>query len=309
MSRTQNRTIAISATLLVVIVLLFLKGLPPRRHTPIGGEITNLSNSSANAATAIGMTTGYTAGTSSASNATSRTDEPSVEPATMLKALQKWVKARDDKDVAILDAKTIVDIRGKPTAMNVIVTTRPDGPRADQLLEALTSVNMREQRLREQLQTAHKNQDVQAVNLLVAEIAQQRTSFIATNEFISYKISLSKDKPPVLSFWPGLPFETVREDAARKLAVAALGGAVDLQCLMQYTSVTALLCFTNGSGGRICVDPFLMAEVPHPGVQSSGNRKSRDTSGREDRVRTQWAEFLRDVDATTKQSPSEGNSI
>ena len=147
----------------------------------------------------------------------------------------------------------------------------------------------------DQLHAAYQNGNIAEVNRLVAVMSEMRSTFVATNAVITYKVSLSTERPPVLAFWPGLPFETVREGAAWNLAAAKLGGDIGLQGLIHYSSATALLCFTNTSGGRVFVDPFRLEQVPLSVLESPRARKGRpDDDGREARISAQWSDFLQE---------------
>lgn len=216
-----------------------------------------------------------------------------IEENVSLTSLKRWIKQREGKDVAIVDAREINDMDGKPVSMNVLVTTRLDGLTAEKLKEQLDASAVRERELREKLQKSYQEGDIAAVNKLVEEFTESRTAFVTTNEITFYKISLSKERPPVLAFWPGLPFETVREEAARSLAATKLGGDIGLQGLVHYTSAAALLCFTNKVGSSIYIDPFRVAEISRNFLQSPRVRAARaDDNGRNERIASQWTEFL-----------------
>lgn len=233
--------------------------------------------------------TGLEAGTKTTNVAGER-----VANSVALEALKRWIKRREGKAVEILSSQVVNDLDGKPASLNVLVTTRLGGRMSAESLKAQLDANsLRERLLREQLQHAYQETNIAGVNKLVAELADARAAFVATNEITSYKVSLSKERPPVLAFWPGLPFETVREDAARNLAATRLGNSIGLQGLVHYTSATALLCFTNSAGTPIYIDPFRIAEVQYSTLQAPRGRTARaDDGGRESRVATQWEDFL-----------------
>jgi hypothetical protein len=223
----------------------------------------------------------------------SGTNAHRIEPAIALKALKQWIKIRDGKDVAIVDAQNVYDLEGRPTSLNVVVTTRLGELTSEKLKTQLDRVSGNDRHLKEQLQEANHNGNISLVNQLAGEFAENRLAFVTTNELSSYKLSLSTERPPVLSFWSGLPFETVREKDARDLAATKLGDNIGLQGLVHYTSVTALLCFTNEVGASIYIDPTHLAEVPLRVLQSPRGRAGRnDDNGRESRVATQWRDFL-----------------
>jgi len=148
--------------------------------------------------------------------------------------------------------------------------------------------------VREQLQRAYQETDIETVNRLVAELTEARTAFVTTNEVTSYKVSLSKEQPPVLAFWPGLPFEMVREAAAQTLATTKLGGDASFQGFVHFTSASALLSFTNKTGSTVYVDPFRITEVPLRDLPLPRAKRAprADDEGRNDRIAAQWSDFL-----------------
>lgn len=218
-----------------------------------------------------------------------------IDKVVALDSLKKWIKQKEGRNVEVVDAQTAYDMNGTPTDLNVLVTSRSDsGLTPETLKEQLTAINAQERNLHEQLTNSYQKGDIAAVNQLVASLSEARTSFVASNEVTTYKISLSTNNPPILSFWPGLPFETVREEECRILAARELGVDVGLQGLIHYTSATSLLCFTNNSGGSFYVDPFRLAAVPASALMSTHARTPRaDDDGRNSRIAQQWVEFLR----------------
>ena len=219
---------------------------------------------------------------------------PLIDQDTALASLERWIKQREGQAVEVVSAEGIHDLGGRLVSMNVLVTTNLGGGLSAQRLKERLAVQAADERaLRDQLHKAYQDGNIAEVNRLVAVMSEMRTTFIATNVVSSYKVSLSKDRPPVLAFWPGLPFETVREGAAWNLAGGKLGADIGLQGLVHYSSATALLCFTNSSGGRVYVDPFRMEEVPLSALQSPRPRSARpDDDGREARIAGQWTDFL-----------------
>lgn len=297
MKRPRSKLVAVSLFSILILLLtfwLFWSGNPGRQK-PAGDQKqeaktsneTTRTNLSTPAPTISPTNSPAVAGTTSSVTNTQR-----IEEAVALNSLKRWIKQRDGKDVEIVDAQKVYDMDGKPTSMNVLVTTRLDGLTGEKLKAQLAEIGNHERDLKEQLHGAYQRTDIAAVNQLAAEFSEGRTTFITTNEVSSYKISLSKERPPVLSFWPGLPFETVREEEARSLAAIELGNTVGLQGFVHYTSATALLCFTNDIGSRVYIDPFLVAEVPLKVLQSPHGRTARGDAGRESRIAAQWADFL-----------------
>ncbi len=213
----------------------------------------------------------------------------------MTASLKRWVERREGRSVEIVDAQSICDINGKPTSLNVLVTTRTgDGLDPVALRAALDANAAREHALRGELAQARRDGDVAAVNRLAGELTAARTAFVEDSGVVSYKLSLSRQQPPVLAFWPGLPFETVREESARDLAAERLGTEAELQGLVHYTSATALMRFAGTDGQTVYVDPFNMAVVPPEALQQrEAARPARpDDDGRAERIAEQWAEFL-----------------
>lgn len=218
-----------------------------------------------------------------------------VQEGVALDSLKRWIKRREGKDVEVVDAQKIYDLEGKPASMNVLVTTRlGDGLTSEKLKERLDAMSARERGVREQLQRAYQETDIETVNRLVAELTEARTAFVTTNEVTSYKVSLSKEQPPVLAFWPGLPFEMVREAAAQTLATTKLGGDASFQGFVHFTSASALLSFTNKTGSTVYVDPFRITEVPLRDLPLPRAKRAprADDEGRNDRIAAQWSDFL-----------------
>lgn len=212
----------------------------------------------------------------------------------MLRQLKRWVRKREGYDVEIVTAQDVLDLHGNPASLNVIVTSQLNGQLTAQDLKVqLDEAIEKERGLREQLAKAHREEDIASVNRLVAELVESRTAFVTNNGVSSYKLSLVKDLPPVLAFWPGMPFETVREGSARALAETKLGPEIGLHGLVHFTSATALLQFTNRAGASVYIDPFRMTEISLATLQAlSQGRIQRDDEGRDSRIATQWADYL-----------------
>jgi len=213
----------------------------------------------------------------------------------MLASLVRWIKRRENKDVRIVDTRKILDIDGKLTSLNVLVTAQlGDGLTAEKLREQLAANTSRERSLQERTKLAFQQADIAAVDRLVAELTEARTAFVTDKQISTYKVSLSTERPPVLAFWPGLPFETVREEAARSLAASRLGNDIDLQGLIYYTSATALLVFADKSGTKSYIDPFQLVEIPIKNLQQPRTKRAAraDDQDRNERIASQWADFL-----------------
>jgi hypothetical protein len=217
-----------------------------------------------------------------------------IEKDAALECLKRWIKRREGKDVKIVDAQEILDLQGKPTCVNVLVSTRLEGLNVETLKQQLDANAVREHELRGELQKAYQETNIAAADQLVAEISDARTTFVQTNELTTYKVSLSEERPPILAFWPGLPSEAVREEAARNLAATTLGEDIEFQSLVYYTSTTALLCFTNRAGGSIYIDPFRVLEVPMSDIQSprASTDKPDDDDVSDSDTAAQWRDFL-----------------
>ena len=224
-----------------------------------------------------------------ATNVTGRVDKE-----TMLRQLKSWIRKREGYEVQIVSSQDILDLKGNPASLNVLVTSLTYGElTAEKLKAGLDDAAAKEHALREQLAKAKQDEDIAGVNRLVAELIESRTAFVTNNGVSSYKLNLRKELPPVLAFWPGLPFETVREASARNLAATRLGGGVGLQGLVHFTSATALLRFTNSAGGSVYVDPFRMTEVSQNTLQTlSQGARQRDDAERDSRIAAQWADYL-----------------
>lgn len=218
-----------------------------------------------------------------------------MDKETMLRQLKRWVRKREGHDVEIVTSQDVLDLNGNPASLNVIVTTRPNGELTkQQLKDRLEEAAVREHALREQLAKARQEEYIAGVNRLVGELVESRTAFVTNNGVYSYKLSLLTELPPVLAFWPGLPFETVREQSARSLAETKLGAEIGLHGLVHFTSATALLQFTNRAGASIYIDPFQMTEVSINALQSlRQSRTQRDAKGRESRITSQWTDYLK----------------
>ena len=217
-----------------------------------------------------------------------------VDKETMLRQLKSWIRKREGFEVQIMSSQDALDINGNPASLNVLVTSLTNGElTAEKLKAGLEEAASKEQILREQLAKAKQAEDIAGVNRLVAELVESRTAFVTNNGVSSFKLSLLKDLPPVLAFWPGLPFETVREASARNLAATKLGGGVGLQGLVHFTSATALIQFTNNAGASVYIDPFRMTEVSLNTLQilRQGSHR-RDDAGRDSRIAEQWADYL-----------------
>jgi hypothetical protein len=229
------------------------------------------------------------------STANSNSDPNRVDERTMLASLVRWIKRRENKDVRIVDTRKILDIDGKLTSLNVLVTAQlGDGLTAEKLREQLAANTSRERSLQERTKLAFQQADIAAVDRLVAELTEARTAFVTDKQISTYKVSLSTERPPVLAFWPGLPFETVREEAARSLAASRLGNDIDLQGLIYYTSATALLVFADKSGTKSYIDPFQLVEIPIKNLQQPRTKRAAraDDQDRNERIASQWADFL-----------------
>lgn len=234
-------------------------------------------------------------------SSTVNSTEERVDEATMLEALKNWIKRREGQEVEVVESRMVRDAWGDPVRLNVMVTSLPNGFSADTLRQRLKGLAEGEREVQEAMRVAYSSHDRETVDRLAAEFSAARSEFIATNQVSSYKLSLTRDEPPVLAFWPGLNFETVREDEARRLAARKLGETAGLHQLVAYTSIASLLCFTNQAGDAVHVDPVLMAEVAvppsRPGVEPE---VSIEDPEREARIARQWLEMLASVRAEPK---------
>jgi len=162
-----------------------------------------------------------------------------------------------------VDVKDVLDLDGKVAALSVILSNKPDSTvTADSLREQIEANTALEFGQKAELAKAREAGDIERVNRLVAEIADRRQRLIEDNGVISYKLSLSTKSPPILAFWPGLPFEMVRHNAAKALAEQELGKPAVSHELVSYMSTTSLICFSAADGQKVYVDPFRVAEVP-----------------------------------------------
>lgn len=211
-----------------------------------------------------------------------------------LKSLVRWIHRREGHEVEVVDARDACDLNGKPVSMSVIVSTRLGaGLTGPGLREQLSVRASRESVLKQELRSAHQAGDIARVNQLAAQFSGLRSGFSEALGIRSYRISLLPERPPVLSYWEGLPFETARESAAAQLAADRLGGSTGLQGLVHFTSATALLHFTNATGAGIYIDPARMQEVPIASFpQARPARTGPDEVARMERIATQWSDFL-----------------
>jgi cell division protein YceG involved in septum cleavage len=79
-----------------------------------------------------------------------------IEKDAALECLKRWIKRREGKDVKIVDAQEILDLQGKPTCVNVLVTTRLEGLDVETLKQQLDANAVREHELRGELQKAYQ---------------------------------------------------------------------------------------------------------------------------------------------------------
>lgn len=222
-----------------------------------------------------------------------RLDKDFISEGTALAHLQTWVKRREGKSAEIVQSAAVYDLNGRAVGLNVIVTTSSNTLSEPALQMALKTMTTRESAGRRALLVATQKGDIAGVNRQVSEFELARQKFIGSHELSCYKLSLSKGLPPVLAFWSGLPFEWVRQGDAQKMASVRLGTGASLQGLLRYTSVAALLCFTNPVGDRVYIDPVQMAEVPSQTFQTrSPVRRDTNDAGRESRIANQWNDFL-----------------
>lgn len=298
--RTCGSKVAVAAAILGFCILLWFlfqkDGRDPGNSTNQPGNSTNaLSSTSALVIPAGGLPNRINAtGGTRVSPSTAQTSNSRVDKETMLRQLKGWIQRREGYDVEIVAAQDVFDSKGTPASLNVIVTSQLNGHLTAQDLKVqLDEAFEKEQRLRKQLAKAHREEDIASANRLVAELVESRTAFVTNNGVSSYKLSLLKDLPPVLAFWPGMPFETVREGSARALAETKLGPEVGLHGLVHFTSAAAVLQFTNRAGASVFVDPFRMTEIPADVIQNArSGARLRDPEGREARISSQWAEYL-----------------
>lgn len=217
-----------------------------------------------------------------------------VDKEIMLRQLKIWIRKREGYEAQIVSSQDILNLKGSPASLNVIVTSLANGGLTVEKLKAgLDEAAAKEQTLREQLGKAKQAEDIAGVNRLVAELVESRTAFVTNNGVSSYKLSLLKELPPVLAFWPGLPFETVREASAQNLAETKLDGGVVLHGLVHFTSATALMRFDNSAGETVYIDPFRMTEVSQNMLNLlSQGAMQRDDAGRDSRIAAQWTDYL-----------------
>ncbi len=224
----------------------------------------------------------------------SRAASEPIDEQTMLSALKSWIRRRENREVQIVESRRVCDLEGRPVSLNVLVTSLPGGLSSEELRARLAASLQQETGIRKLLAEAKQRKDVSTVNRVAAEFAAARADFLKTNQVSTYKVSLSRQQPPVLAYWEGITYECAREVEARDLAARSLGDTAKLQGLVAYTSVASLLCFTNQTGSRVYVDPVNLTAVssdlvarirPVPRSADKGN-------GRESRIADQWSEVI-----------------
>ncbi len=290
----KRRIVFVCIVAVVALVVLLFVFFRPNRSAPPAEPRLDTENPSLadleNGATGTLSTTPTVSGSSSSSS-----EFVSID--IMVESLKRWVKSREGKDLELVDIQPVKNLSGVQTSANVIMTSLLGGQLTPvQLRQKLSENRLLEQDLREQVKICVQKGDNESVNRLMGEIVGLRTDFIEKNEVVSYKLSLSKNEPPVLAFWPGLPFEAVRKPNARKIAETQLGQDISLIDYVQYSPVCSLIRFENESGDSVYVDPYNLVEIPEHVVRVAEEKRSnrRNDNERDERIATQWGEFIWD---------------
>jgi hypothetical protein len=295
MKRTRSKLLVVIASILLLMTFLsFRASHSDSQPQDVGGAGKDVKEVNQSNPSAKVPTISLTSATMMAAVTNFGAVSQRIEKDVALECLKRWIKRKEGKDVKIVDAQEILDLQGKPTCVNVLITKRLDGLDANTLKQQLDANAVRERKLKEELRKACQGTNIAAANQLVAEIREAHTTFVETNELTTYKVSLSEDRPPILAFWPGLPSEAVREEAARNLAASKLGEDIGFQSLVHHTSATALLCFTNRAGESIYIDSFRVLEVPMSDIQSprASTTKAKNDDGSDSHIAAQWTDFL-----------------
>jgi len=219
-----------------------------------------------------------------------------VDPETMVRSLLMWAKEREGKDVRLVQYEKVLDLDGTPTGLNVILTTRGDADVSiDGIKEKIRETTRLEQADKERLSQEKKAGEVGQFNERVAGIIERRSKLVEEQGVISYKLSMNSSDPPILAFWPGLPFEVVRQEVAKELAEKTLQQPVSLTGLTRFTVTTSLLCFASADGQRVYVDPFRLTTVSGEALAQVGkHRKESSDAARAQRIADQWTQFLKE---------------
>ena len=294
-----NRRTHVVTVMAVMVALTALAWFVVTRQNP-RRDRNNSSKPSSSASTSLQVPRNITPVQTSAiarNPGVSNNLPSTITPALALTQLVRWAKNRDGKDIDIVNSQTACDLNGNPISLVVVAAGRQGSPLDEPALRKLLENTILQQDvLRTQLTNAYHAKDIAAVNRLVAERVGIRSDFITTNALVTYKLSLTSNLPPVLSFWEGLPVELVKEQNARNLVTNLLGGNATLKNLVHYDQMTALLCFTNTSGQTAYVDPLAMRIVSpvkqnKPAPTREGMTQA-DKQARTQRVAAQWHDFL-----------------
>lgn len=291
MKKTQLRIVVLG--LLAVILAFLTYRYSPSKKTAVSTDaVTNAPQTKINEAPAQ-MQSGAQPPQSAQAIVTvpSTPDTQLISEEVALSSLRKWVKRRDGKNISVLSSQAVNDLNGKPASLNVLVAEDGREVTAEKLKAQLSAISTNETDLKALLKAAYEEKNFEQVNKLVAEFTQNRSQLLATNQVTSFKIALTKERPPVLSFWDGLPFEMVREDAARELAAGRLGPDVSFKECVYYSSEASLLCFTNRSGESVLIDPVNVAEIPRQNLNNRRGPRPSDPE-RDQRIADQWRDFL-----------------
>lgn len=215
------------------------------------------------------------------------------------KALVSWVKEKENTDVFVLDTDEILDVSGAKTAMNIICTTNPElrDISGGQFRKKVALFLANDAKLKTKMAKEHTLGNARVVNGLMKRIVEEREEFSQSNGLATYRVSLTERLPPVLSYWPGLPWELSRYEESKTLAEKELGEPVSKSSLVYYTVVSSIISFSTAGNKTVHVDPYNMQVVR---LSKGGNgrnvaqRKQAEDRGKSARIAKQWDEFLID---------------
>lgn len=253
----------------------------------VASVTANVSRIGSNSVTAVtNGRSGYAVSEKSMTNAYVTVD-------VMTNALVNWIFRKEGKVVRVIDAQMVRTYDGKPAMLNVIVSARTgEIVNINQVKKLLSEKQKDWDSVRTQMGESYKQQNVQKFNSAAGELTKNKEDFMKGLEVETYKLSLSKDNPPVVAFWGGLPVEVLNEGIALTKAFSILGEGTQLTGLIAYTPMSSLLWFKNADGNAAYVDPINIILVAEERLKSERPKFSRQDDGRNDRVAKQWQTFF-----------------
>lgn len=211
----------------------------------------------------------------------------------IIESLLKWYEQREERAIKVIETIPIRDVRGKASSMIVLATRDMDSEaNLSDVTAALEEAAGKKEGLREDMVAARRRKQVSLFNDLARQHQEIGKQLIEEFGLTCFRVSRSKERPPVLAYWEGLPFEIGRRKEAELSAAKVLNQQnISFIGLLDYTVQSSLLEFKAVDGQVVFIDPVTLKSIAFsPDLLVNSIRKP--DKDQDARIAKQWEEFL-----------------